>query len=341
MTNNTIKTTETESVESAIEDSSSEEEEEESVMSEEEEDGEEEASEDEESIESDEEVQAEDNANESENTDAEEGSVEEQEAAAIAEATKAAYNNYKPSQSLLKNSSPYPLIRAVDGLSLKEYNSEPSVFAAKNVSVPLRAKFSVPIHVTSSGSVVDYTVESEKYDIGFGIVAEREEGITVVKENLRADAHLEPISGRFLVGSVPCALIFTFDNEYSWFREKKVTYKVKITPPTVESISEGRKARAKSALSAVANDKMSAESRLERVHTEHVALVQVIESLEKELEEKKKSLGVIEKEEGWLKERVDLRTVQEDLLNKRLNDGWEDEVASATGDDEDAQRAEI
>ncbi len=106
---------------------------------------------------------------------------EEAEAAAIAEATKAAYENYKPSQSLLKNSSPYPLIRAVDGLSLKEYNAEPSVFAAKNVSIPLRGKFSVPIHVTSSGSVVDYTVESQKYDIGFGIVAEREEGTTVVK----------------------------------------------------------------------------------------------------------------------------------------------------------------
>ncbi len=169
---------------------------------------------------------------------------------------------------------------------------------------------------------------------------------TFEKENLRADAHVQPITGRFLVGSVPCALLFTFDNEYSWFREKKISYTVKITPPSIESISEGRKARAKSALSAVSNDKMSAESRLERVHTEHVALVNVIKSLEKELEEKKKSMGVVMKEETWLKERVELRNVQESLLTKRLTDGWEDEIGleltnGTTTDGEVPLRAEI
>ncbi len=46
--------------------------------------------------------------------------------------------------------------------------------------VPLRGKLNVPIHVTIGGSVVEYSVESEDYDIGFGVVAEREEGVTVV-----------------------------------------------------------------------------------------------------------------------------------------------------------------
>mmetsp|Transcript_12727 Transcript_12727/g.18501 ORF Transcript_12727/g.18501 Transcript_12727/m.18501 type:complete len:331 (+) Transcript_12727:99-1091(+) len=269
----------------------------------------------------------------------EEPTFPEEEADAIAEATKAAYENYKPSQSLLKNPSPYPLIRSVDGISLKKYNADPSVFSAKDVIVPLRGKFSVPVHVTSSGSVVDYTVESTNFDVGFGIVAEREEGITVVKEKMRVDSHQKAITGRFLVGSVPCALIFTFDNEYSWFREKKITYKIKITPPSIESVAKGRRARARSALDVVKGDKMSAESRLGRVSTEHVTLLQLIDSIEKELEEKRKSLGVIEKEEHWLKDRVELRIVQENLLTRRLADGWEDE--SNRDESAESERAEI
>lgn len=156
---------------------------------------------------------------------------------------------------------------------------------------------------------------------------------------MRVDSHQKAITGRFLVGSVPCALIFTFDNEYSWFREKKITYKIKITPPSIDSVSKGRRARAKSALEVVIDDKMSAESRLGRVSTEHVTLLQLIDSIEKELEEKRKSLGVVEKEEHWLKDRVELRTVQENLLTRRLADGWEDE---GTGDDDtEFERAEI
>lgn len=64
--------------------------------------------------------------------------------------------------------------------------------------------------------MVEYEISSELYDIGFGVTAEREEGVTNVKESSRVDAHLEAVTGKFLVGSVPCALIFSFDNEYSW-----------------------------------------------------------------------------------------------------------------------------
>lgn len=115
-------------------------------------------------------------------SDSDEDSLEDSsDAEAIALATKAADENYVPSQSLLNSSSPYPLIRSVDGISLKRYNPDPSVFCAKDVIVPLRGTLNVPIHVTTSGSIVDYTVDCAGYDIGFGITAEREEGVTVVK----------------------------------------------------------------------------------------------------------------------------------------------------------------
>eukprot|EP01083_Nonionella_stella_P048997 130702_1 len=255
----------------------------------------------------------------------------EVEAKAIAEATLSANASYTPPASLLNSPSPYPLIRSVDGMSLKKYNPAPSIFTARGVPVPLRGKLNVPIHVTIGGSVVEYSVESEDYDIGFGVVAEREEGVTVVSAFERVESHIKAVTGKFLVGTVPCALIFTFDNEYSWFREKKITYQITVRPPTKENIVSGRKLRAKTALKIVSKDRVSAEERLENVGEKHQNAVSEFQRLEKELEEIRKSLGVFEKEGAWLKNRVQLRSVQEDLLNRRLTNGWEDENDSSNG----------
>ena len=110
----------------------------------------------------------------------EEAAIAEEEARAIAQATKSADASYKPPASLLNSASPYPLIRSVDGMSLKKYNSTPAVYLAKKLPIPLRGKINVPIPISIGGSVVEYTVECEDYDISFGVIAEREEGVTVV-----------------------------------------------------------------------------------------------------------------------------------------------------------------
>jgi hypothetical protein len=151
----------------------------------------------------------------------------------------------------------------------------------------------------------------------------------------RVNTHVEPITGKFLVGTVPCALIFSFDNEYSWFREKQVTYKITVTPPSRDNIIAGRRRRAKLALETVTKDAVSASTRLDRTSSKRGGLVQEVERLEKELEEKTKSLGVLAKEEDWLKKRVNLREVQMELLNTRLEKGWEDEVEKVVDDDDD------
>lgn len=83
---------------------------------------------------------------------------------------------------------------------------------------------------------------------------------------------------------------------------------------------------------------------MENVESKRQELVEAVERLEKELEEKKKSLGVVEKEVGWLKNRVQVRSVQENLLNRRLTDGWEDEnLNDEDGGNEEkpVERAEI
>lgn len=285
-----------------------------------------------------EEVEEEEEDGEEEEED--EDAIAEEEARAIAQATKSADSSYKPPASLLNSASPYPLIRSVDGMSLKKYDSTPAVYLAKKLPIPLRGKINVPIPISIGGSVVEYSVESEDFDIGFGVVAEREEGVTVVSEPTRVDSHLQSVSGKFLVGSVPCALIFTFDNEYSWFREKKITYQITVKPPTKDNVVLGRKLRARAALKIISEDKKSAEERYETAAYKKQELAQEVDRLEKELAEKKKSLGVVEKEESWLKKRVQVRSVQEDLLNRRLADGWEDENETV-GNETQTERADI
>jgi hypothetical protein len=105
----------------------------------------------------------------------------EEEAKAITEATASADASYVPTPSLLNAATPEPLLSQVDGPSLLEYAAAESVYVARNVPVPLRGKVDVPIHVSAGGSVVEYAIETLNYDISFGITAEREEGLTVVK----------------------------------------------------------------------------------------------------------------------------------------------------------------
>lgn len=141
----------------------------------------------------------------------------------------------------------------------------------------------------------------------------------------RVDSSQSPLTQKFLVGTVPCLVNFKFDNAFSWMREKVVSYKITVTPPSRESLSAGRRRRAKACMKAVDEDLMSAEQRLEGATQQKSELACDVEKLQRELEEKKKSLQVAKKEESWLKERVQLRKDQHQLLQKRLNQGWEDE----------------
>ena len=253
----------------------------------------------------------------------------ELEARAIAQAMQSADASYVPSPSLLASDEAEPLLSQVDGPSLVNFNTKPSVYQAKSVPVALRAKFDVPIHVTAGGSIVEYEISTELYDISFGVTAEREEGVTNVKENARVDSHLEPVTGKFLVGSVPCALIFSFDNEYSWFREKRVTYKITVTPPHTGNVIKGRRLRAKKALEVVANDKKDIQERYDNATQERSKLESEVDKLAKELEERKKSLAKIVREEEWLEKKRIVRAEQIKLLNLRLKKGWDDEKSEA------------
>ena len=245
---------------------------------------------------------------------------------AIAQAMQSADSSYVPSPSLLATEDPEPLLTQVDGPALSTYEvTKPSVYQAKAVPVALRAKFDVPIHITAGGSVVEYEISTEKYDIGFGVTAEREEGVTNVRESTRVESHLESVTGKFLVGSVPCTLVFSFDNEYSWFREKRVSYTITVTPPKITNVVKGRRLRAKKALEVVKGDISEMEERHDAISQEKTSLEDEIKQMEQELEDKKNALAEFNEEDEFLRKMRHTRTKQIDLLEERLEKGWEDE----------------
>ena len=103
------------------------------------------------------------------------------EAKAVAEATATADAAFQPSPSLLNAATAAALLAQIDGPSLNDYEGKESVYVGRCVPIAAGGSLTVPIQVTTPGSVVEYAVESKQYDIGFGITAEREEGVTVVK----------------------------------------------------------------------------------------------------------------------------------------------------------------
>eukprot|EP00526_Cylindrotheca_closterium_P015648 CAMPEP_0113622300 /NCGR_PEP_ID=MMETSP0017_2-20120614/11420_1 /TAXON_ID=2856 /ORGANISM="Cylindrotheca closterium" /LENGTH=271 /DNA_ID=CAMNT_0000532113 /DNA_START=186 /DNA_END=1001 /DNA_ORIENTATION=+ /assembly_acc=CAM_ASM_000147 len=254
-------------------------------------------------------------------------SMSAQEARAVAEATASADRSFTPSPTLLNSNSPTALLEQVDGPSLVNYSETESVYVGSSVPISAGGSLTVPIQVNTPGSIVEYAAENKMHDIGFGITAEREEGITVVQEMSRCDASEVPMLGKFLVGTVPCLLQFKFDNEYSWMREKVVTYKVTITPPSKETLIAGRRRRAEACKRAVEEDLKSADGRLDKAQDQKASLQQELDELKRQLDQKQKSLKVIETEEKWLQERVTLRKDQHKLLQQRLDEGWEDEAA--------------
>lgn len=115
-------------------------------------------------------------------------SMTAQEARAVAEATASADRSFIPSPTLLNSSSPTALLEQVDGPSLVNYSETESVYVGSSVPISAGGSLTVPIQVNTPGSIVEYAAENKYHDIGFGITAEREEGITVVQVCLKITA---------------------------------------------------------------------------------------------------------------------------------------------------------
>lgn len=133
---------------------------------------------------------------------------------------------------------------------------------------------------------------------------------------------------------MPCWIRFKFDNDYSWVREKVISYKVTVTPPSLDTLYAGRRRRAKACLKAVGDDLTSADKRRRAANDQLTLLETELEELKLEMAQKAKNLQAVRDESKWCTERVQLRTEQKNLLEDRLENGWEDERVLEEEDEE-------
>lgn len=107
--------------------------------------------------------------------------LEEMEAKAVDRAKASADAAFRPSPAILNAQSANVLLQQVDGPSLDTYEGNESVYVGHAVPIAAGSKLNVPINVSTPNSVVEYAVELQYYDIDFSIVAERDEGVTIVR----------------------------------------------------------------------------------------------------------------------------------------------------------------
>lgn len=240
-----------------------------------------------------------------------------------------------PNTEIMNSTNPSSLLLFVDGPRINPDDFTESVYHGRAIPIAPRDVLEIPIVIRGPpNSMLEYTIETLDYDISFGVLMARQaednvegdESMTVVADRKRVDSHLTPISGRFLVEQVPCTILFTFDNTYSFIRTKEVSYRITVVPPSMDDALDSRRRRAKASLEFVTRDSKSAETRLTEVITQRQELEKVIEKLQNLLMEKSRNKLVAEKEEGWLKKRIELREMQQEMLDVRLQSGWEDEV---------------
>jgi hypothetical protein len=149
------------------------------------------------------------------------------------------------------------------------------------------------------------------------------------QEPYRFTAADSPVTQKFLVGTTPCLLRFTFDNSYSWMREKHVTYKITVTPPSKDSLLDGRRRRATACVKTIMDDLQAAESRYKATISDGKKLTTAVKQLEQQLHDAQLALAVTIREEEQLQQRKELRLQQQTLLQQRLDTGWEDEKPAA------------
>ncbi|VEU40825.1 unnamed protein product, partial [Pseudo-nitzschia multistriata] len=246
------------------------------------------------------------------------------EAYELADKLTKADEQYKPTDQVLGSTT--LLMREVAGLSLKDYNSKERFFSERDAMVHAGNTLSVPVRVSSPGTIVEFSVEKKSYDFGFGITAFMDEGkVEKIKEMTSFRKKTESESIVVPAGCAPCTMQFKFANNYKTLLEKvRLGYEIRVIPPSEETIKLGRRKRAKSALELL-ESKLSSQREILKTSNARVADLerQAIE-LEKEIIEKSSKLESIQADEERLKKYLESERSQPSTRridsNKYFND---------------------
>ncbi|CAM9284323.1 unnamed protein product [Ascophyllum nodosum] len=170
----------------------------------------------------------------------------------------------------------------------------------KSSKTPIATEFRLPIPVEHSGSVVDYSFETLENDILFEVVfnpaedgrdaPEGGEGEEIVVEGQRFESHMGTVTGTIPL-TRPGRLTLVWDNRYSWFKHKVLSYSVTLHVPSLVATERAKCARAVNALRACARERERMYFRVEQGTIDGQEVDQTVQRLRVEVEELQRKLN--------------------------------------------------
>jgi len=209
---------------------------------------------------------------------------------------------YKPSADALANTS--KMLEQVCGPSLSNYKGKKEFFFAKrNVRLYTGRPLSIPVKVSTPGTLVEFSIDKKASEFDFGISVVPDQGYA---EDIKKFASFLEHAGEgkslyrdtILVdsASAPGRLQFKFENKHSTLLEKVIlSYEIKVTSPSKDSLLKSRRLRAESCLRAVEDD-MRSMTRT----TKSSSFQEDVDTLEAIIKEKTEEIGsLMDEERRW------------------------------------------
>lgn len=105
-------------------------------------------------------------------------------------------------------------------------HSEPIVWSAKDYLVQISREVKVPVEY---GSTVQFEFFTTQGDIKFEVlfISSESNSVETIREASREPSDIETITGSYKADSAG-VFIFKFDNSFSWFTDKYLTYTIKL-----------------------------------------------------------------------------------------------------------------
>lgn len=183
------------------------------------------------------------------------------------------------------------------------------VWSTKDMIVQWSWELAVPVPIP--GCELKFEFETKGYDIGFQVVLDGEDQSSTTLLSLdRYNSHQDKMSGQCNVPKQGTARL-TWDNSYSWFTPKALSYHVTVTLPEHRIAEASRSTRAQLALAATKDDVARAALRLRRtreavsqLHSEIPVLKQKLELMQMELQNKLKGAETAAQEVRQLERRI-------------------------------------
>jgi hypothetical protein len=165
---------------------------------------------------------------------------------------------------------------------------DPIVWQAKDFVVLAKHEVKVP---SVAGSTVKYSFSTVNGDISFGLQYMTSSNVVeVIRETMREPSDVEPIKG-FFKADYDGVFIFIFDNTFSWFTDKLLSFNIQLFQPALALADTSRALQCRRLLGTLSEESKRAKIRLVQCKERSFTLTQEIGSIESRISELQEELN--------------------------------------------------